>query len=54
MPADKKIERDKLPHPEKSDKKNKSQEEFDDKAKEEKQKAKHRKVNYVVKDLPIY
>ena len=36
MAADKKIERDKLPHPEKSDRKNKNQEEFDDKSKNEK------------------
>ena len=54
MAADKKIERDKLPHPEKNDKKNKSQEEFDEKAKSDKDKTKSKKVNYVVKDLPIY
>jgi hypothetical protein len=54
MPADKKIERDKLPHPEKNDKKHKSQEEFDQKTKIEKERTKARKVNYVVKDLPIY
>ncbi len=54
MATDKKIDRDKLPHPEKHDKKNKSQEEFDDKAKTEREKMKSRKVNYVVKDLPIY
>lgn len=54
MAADKKIARDKLPHPEKNEKKNKSQEEFDEKGKTEKEKMKSRKVNYVVKDLPIY
>jgi hypothetical protein len=54
MAADKKIERDRLPHPEKEDKKNKSQEEFDEKARTDKEKSKNRKVNYVVKDLPIY
>jgi hypothetical protein len=54
MAADKKIEREKLPHPEKSDKKNKSQEEFDEKRKTEREQMKSRKVNYVVKDLPIY
>ena len=53
MAADKKIERDRLPHPEKEDKKNKSQEEFDQKSKTDKDKQ-NRKVNYVVKDLPIY
>ena len=54
MAADKKIERDKLPHPEKHDRKNKSQEEFDEKRKKEREKMKSRTVNYVVKDLPIY
>lgn len=54
MAADKKIERKKLPHPEKGDKKNKSQEEYDDKRKNEREQMKNRKVNYVVKDLPIY
>jgi hypothetical protein len=53
MPADKKINRDKLPHPEKTDTKNKSQEEFDNK-KADKERVKSKKVNYVVKDLPIY
>jgi hypothetical protein len=54
MPADKKISRDKLPHPEKDDKKNQSQEEFDDKNQQLKERMKPKKVNYVVKDLPIY
>jgi len=54
MPADKKIEHEKLPHPEKAEKRHKSQEEFDEKRKLEKEKIKARKVNYVVKDLPIY
>ena len=54
MPADKKINRDNLPKPEKTDKRYQSQEEFDDRNKVEKQKAKPKKVNYVIKDLPIY
>ena len=54
MAADKKIERDKLPHPEKKDKNNKSQEEIDDKRKNERELRKSKKVNYVIKDLPIY
>jgi hypothetical protein len=54
MAADKKIEREKLPHPEKNEKKNKNQEEFDEKRKKEREHIKNRKVNYVVKDLPIY
>jgi hypothetical protein len=54
MSADKKIDREKLPHPEKNDKRNKSQEEFDNKAKDDKGRMKPKKVNYVVKDLPIY
>jgi hypothetical protein len=54
MPADKKIDRGKLPEPEKEDKKQKAQAEYDDRSKMEKQKTKPRKVNYVIKDLPIY
>jgi hypothetical protein len=54
MAADKKIDREKLPHPEKNDKKNKSQDEYDDKRNLERKHMKNRKVNYVVKDLPIY
>lgn len=54
MAADKKIEREKLPHPEKNDKKNKSQEEYDEKRKNEREHMRKRRVNYVVKDLPIY
>lgn len=54
MPAEKKINPDKLPHPEKEDKRNKSQEEFDDKNKIVREKMKPKKVNYVIKDLPIY
>ena len=54
MAADKKIEREKLPHPEKSEKKHKSQEEYDDKRKREREQMKSKKVNYIVKDLPIY
>jgi hypothetical protein len=54
MAADKKIEREKLPHPEKNDKKHKSQDEYDEKKKNEKEQMRNRRVNYVVKDLPIY
>lgn len=54
MPADKKIKKDKLPLPEKEDKRHQSQEEFDDVNKVKKEKMKPKKVNYVVKDLPIY
>ncbi len=54
MPADKKINRDKLPQPEKQDKRHQSQEEYDDKNKVIKERSKPRKVSYVVKDLPIY
>lgn len=54
MPADKKIDREKLPHPDREDKRHQNQEEFDDKNKEVKQRMKPKKVNYIVKDLPIY
>lgn len=54
MPADKKIDKDKLPRPEKEDKRHQSQEEFDDVNKVQKEKKGSKKVNYVVKDLPIY
>lgn len=54
MPADKKINREKLPHPEKTDKKQQNQEEFDDKNKVIKERMKNDKVNYVTKDPPIY
>ena len=54
MPADKKINKDKLPHPEKEDRKHQSQEEFDDRGKQMREKSKTKKINYVVKDLPIY
>jgi hypothetical protein len=54
MPADKQINRDKLPEPEKENKKQRHQEEFDDKSKEIKEKMKSRNVKYVVRDLPIY
>ncbi|HUQ66993.1 MAG TPA: hypothetical protein VM101_12610 [Flavitalea sp.] len=52
--ADKKIDRNKLPHPEKTNKEHKSQEEFDDKAKAERDSKKGKKVNHIAKDLPIY
>ena len=54
MPADKKIDKDRLPHPEKEDKRHHNQEEFDDKSKQQREKSKAKKINYVVKDLPIY
>ncbi len=54
MSADKKINREKLPHPVKEDTRNRSQEEFDDKSKKAKQKNKAGRVNYIIKDLPIY
>ncbi len=53
MSADKKINKDKLPHPVSPDAQNKRQEEFDDKSKILKEK-KTQRVNYIVKDLPIY
>lgn len=54
MPADKKINKENLPHPQKEDKRHQNQEEFDDKNKVQKERMKPKKVNYVVKDLPIY
>jgi hypothetical protein len=53
MSADKKINKDKLPHPVGPDTRNKGQEEFDDKSKILKER-KVQRVNYIVKDLPIY
>lgn len=56
--SDKKIERKDLPRPEKDDKRNKSQEEFDlktsDNINDRSKIIKKKRVNYVVKDLPIY
>jgi hypothetical protein len=54
MPADKKIDRDKLPEPEKQNKKQKTQDEYDDRSKMQREKLKAKRVNYVIKDLPIY
>ncbi|MBL7699024.1 MAG: hypothetical protein JNK79_12745 [Chitinophagaceae bacterium] len=58
MSADKKIDATKLPRREKSDEKNKSQEEFDQKINDNNElrekMMKKRKINYVVRDLPIY
>ena len=54
MSADKKINKDKLPHPDKQDTRHQNQEEFDDKNRVQKEKMKPKKVNYVVKDLPFY
>lgn len=53
MPADKKTEQ-KLPRPEKDDKNIHSKEKYDAKGKTEQQKSKHKRVNYIIKDLPIY
>ncbi|MBO9572528.1 MAG: hypothetical protein J7497_10025 [Chitinophagaceae bacterium] len=53
MTPDKKINKEKLPRPEKEDTRHKTQEEFDDRSRQAKDK-KIRRVNYVVKDLPIY
>lgn len=53
MSADKKNNKDKLPHPVGSDTRNNEQEIFDEKNKIIKDK-KTKRVNYVVKDLPIY
>ena len=54
MSADKKIQKDKLPHPAKENTRHKAQEEFDDKGRNAKGEKKVKRVNYVVKDLPIY
>lgn len=54
MPADKKIDRDTLPEPEKPNKKQKTQDEYDDRSKMQQEKLKLKRVNYVIKDLPIY
>lgn len=57
MSADKKIKPSDLPRPEKTDVRNKGQEEFDEKGKNansNSEGAKKKKVNYVVRDLPIY
>jgi hypothetical protein len=55
MLAEKKTNRTKLTHHEKEEEqRTKSQDEFDDKRKHIKEKMRSKKVNYVVKDLPIY
>lgn len=68
MSADKKITRNDLPRPEKTDVRHQHQEEYDAKPKEPKAaketkesveaanrgNTKKRRVNYVIKDLPIY
>lgn len=55
MPADKKIKPEKLPRPPDKPDKFRNQEEFDDKSRDEKARlAKPRRINYVIKDLPIY
>lgn len=53
MSADKKIERSKSPYPDKEDKKQKNQEFIQTKGDNDKQR-KLKRVNYVIKDLPIY
>ncbi len=53
MSADKKIKKEKLPEPVKEDNRHRSQEEFDDKSRAIRDR-KAKKVNYIVKDLPIY
>ena len=57
MSADKKIKNSDLPRPEKPDERNKSQEEYDEKVKntnQSRENQKKRRINYVVRDLPIY
>ena len=54
MSADKTIKREKLPHPVKEENSYRNQEEFDDKNRIVKERLRPKKVNYVVKDLPIY
>lgn len=65
MSADKKIARKDLPRPEENDVRHQNQEEYDEKPKDQKVakepgeasnrgNAKRRRVNYVIKDLPIY
>jgi hypothetical protein len=54
MAAEKKTDKDKLPRPEKEEKKNTSADETRDRAKEQKLTSKNRRVNYIIKDLPIY
>ena len=58
MSPDKKIDSEKLPRPEKKDEQNKSQEEFDQKVNDNtalrEKIMKKRRINYVVRDLPIY
>jgi hypothetical protein len=53
MAAEKKTDKDKLPRPEKEEKKNTSPDETRDRVKEQKL-TKNRRVNYIIKDLPIY
>ena len=53
MSADKKINKEKLPEPVKENNRNKHQEEYDDKSRLIKER-KMKKVNHIVKDLPIY
>ena len=54
MPADKKADRLHHPRPEKENTKHPYQEDQDQKIKNDKQKIKQKRVNYIIKDLPIY
>lgn len=53
MSADKKVDRSRSPYPDKEDKKQKGPESMPSKVDNEKDK-KTKRVNYVIKDLPIY
>jgi hypothetical protein len=54
MVAEKKANKTKLPEPVKEEKREKSQDEYDLRRKVISEKMRSRRVNYVVKDLPIY
>lgn len=53
MRADKNDDKHKLPRPEFENKKTEKGH-SDNKTSDEKKKLKHRRVNYIIKDLPIY
>jgi hypothetical protein len=53
MRADKNDDKHKLPRPEHENKKTEKVQ-LDNKASDEKKKLRHRQVNYIIKDLPIY
>ena len=54
MSAHKKIQKEKMPHPDKGHMRQQAREEFDEKGRNAKEDKKVKRVNYVVKDLPIY